>query len=125
MVMQYIDQVIPSSSRPIDGGIEVVVLAHVLQMRSAAYRDGGTLAFVVPVAVRREGVAVAGQPRLAALPVASGLWLGRPTVAPAELSQSARRMGRRAVVAMVATDGATLARLGGGRMPSIRPLPSG
>jgi hypothetical protein len=52
---QYADLVVAAGSRPVAGGVEATVLAHVLQVRSGAYRDGGTLAFVVPLAVRRQG----------------------------------------------------------------------
>jgi hypothetical protein len=48
---QYADHVAPAGSRAVTGGVEVTVLAHVLQVRSDGYQDGGTLAFVVPVAV--------------------------------------------------------------------------
>jgi hypothetical protein len=122
---QYADLVLPAGSRPVANGVEVTVLAHVLQLRSGAYRDGGTLAFVVPLTIRKEGVAVTGRPRPASLPVASGLTLPRPPTAPAELASVAGRMARRAVAAAVAGDGSTLTRLGGGRPPSTRPLPSG
>jgi hypothetical protein len=122
---QYADLVAVSGTRWVDGGIEVTVLAHLLQLRSGAYRDAGTLAFTVPLAVRRQGIAVSGSPRPAALPVASGLpGSPRPRVPP-EVSRTAGRMARQAVVAAIATDAATLARLGGGRMPSTRPLPRG
>jgi hypothetical protein len=48
-VAQYADHVVPTGSHPVPGGIEVTVLAHVLQVRSGACQDGGTLAFVVPL----------------------------------------------------------------------------
>jgi hypothetical protein len=122
---QYADQVVPAGRRPVAGGMEVTVLAHVLQVRSGAYRDGGTLAFVVPLAVRGGKVAVAGRPRPTAPPIASGLALPRPRAAPATASRLAGRMARQAVAALVTGDETTLARLGGGRPPAIRPLPSG
>jgi hypothetical protein len=124
-VAQYADLVVAAGSSPVDGGIEVTVLAHVLQLRSGTYRDSGLLAFAVPLAVGREGVAVSGRPRPTVPPVASEPMLGRPRAAPAELSPAARRLVRQAVIAFIATDAATLARLGGGRAPSTRPLPSG
>jgi hypothetical protein len=124
-VAQYADHVVPIGSSPVAGGIEVTVLAHVLQVRSGAYLDGGTLAFVVPLAARGGRVAVAGRPRPAALPIASGLSLPRPPAAPATLSQLAGRVARQAVVALLAADATTLKRLGGGRAPATRPLPSG
>jgi hypothetical protein len=122
---QYVDQVVPAGRRPVAGGIEVTVLAHVLQVRSGAYQDGGTLAFVVPLAARGGRVAVAGRPRPTAPPIASGLALSRPRAAPAGVSRLAGRMARQAVVALVTADETTLARLGGGRPPAIRDLPSG
>jgi hypothetical protein len=122
---QYADLVVPAGSRPVANGIEVTVLAHVLHLRSGTYHDGGTLAFVVPLAVGREGIAVTGGPRPASVPVASGLFLPRPPAVPPELASVAGRMARRAVAAAIARDGTTLARLGGGRPPSTLPLPSG
>jgi hypothetical protein len=116
---QYADLVVAAGSRSFAGGIEVTVLAHVLQLRSGAYRDGGTLAFVVPLVAGREGIAVAGRPRPTSLPVASGVALPRPRTPPADLPPKAARVARQAVVA---GDTATLARLGGGRAPSTRPL---
>jgi hypothetical protein len=71
-VAQYADQVVPTGSSPVAGGMEVTVLAHVLQVRAGAYRDGGILAFVVPLAVRGGRVAVAGRPRPTALPITCG-----------------------------------------------------
>jgi hypothetical protein len=124
-VAQYADLVVAAGSRPVAGGIEVTALAHVLQVRSGTYHDGGTLAFVVPLAVRRQGIAVGGRPRPAPLPAASGISAPRPAAAPAELSPAAGRVARRAVAALLAGDMATLTRLGRGREPSTRPLPSG
>jgi hypothetical protein len=124
-VAQYADLVVAAGSRPVAGGIEVTALAHVLQVRSGTYHDGGTLAFVVPLAVRRQGIAVGGRPRPAPLPAVAGISAPRPAAAPAELSPAAGRVARQAVAALVAGDMATLTRLGGGREPSIRPLPSG
>jgi hypothetical protein len=124
-VSQYVDHVVAAGSGPVAGGIEVTVLAHVLQVRSGAYRDGGTLAFVVPVAVLPRGVAVRGRPQPTVLPIASGMPGPRPQAAPTALSRPARRVARQAVAAFVADDDATLARLGGGRPPSANPLPAG
>jgi hypothetical protein len=124
-VAQYADHLTSSGSRPVEGGVEVTVLAHVLQLRSGVYQDGGTLAFAVPLAVRREGVAVSGRPRPTALPSASGLPPGRPRDVPAELSPAASRMARRAVIALVARDTATLTALGANRAPPSRQLPAG
>jgi hypothetical protein len=122
---QYADLVVAAGGRSVAGGIEVTVLAHILQVRSGAYTDAGTLAFVVPLAVRQEGIVVGGRPRPTPLPVASGISLARPRATPAQLSQAAGRLARQAVVAFVAGDTATLTRLGDGREPSGRPLPSG
>jgi hypothetical protein len=124
-VTQYADLVVAAGSAPVAGGTEVTVLAHVLQLRSGTYRDGGTLAFVVPLAVRREEVAIAGPPCPTSLPVASGLSLPRQGPAPPDLPPAARRMARLAVVALLKGDATTLAHLGGGRAPSTRPIPSG
>jgi hypothetical protein len=124
-VAQYADLVVAAGGRSVAGGIEVTVLAHVLQVRSGAYRDGGTLAFAVPLTVRREGIAVGGRPRPIPLPAASGTSIPRPRAAPAELSQAAGHVARQAVAAFAAGDTATLTRLGGGRKPATRPLPSG
>ena len=74
-VAQYADLVVPAGSRPVAGGVEVTVVAHVLQVRPDGYRDGGTLAFVVPLAVRREGIGVAGRPRPTTVPFGSRLLL--------------------------------------------------
>ena len=124
-VSQYADLVVAAGSRSVAEGVEITVLAHVLQLRSGAYRDGGTLAFVVPVVVRQEGIAVTGRPRPTSPPIGSGLSLSRPGTAPANLSPTAGRLARQAVVAFVSGDRATLTRLGGGRLPATRPLPSG
>jgi hypothetical protein len=124
-VAQYADLVVAAASRPVAGGIEVTVLAHVLQVRSGAYRDGGTLAFVVPLAGGRQGIAVGGRPRPVSLPVASGMSLPRPRAAPAERSRAAGRVARQGVIALVGGDTAALTRLGGGRQPSTHPIPSG
>ena len=124
-VGQYVDHVIAAGSSPVAGGIEVTVLAHVLQVGSGAYRDGGTLAFVVPLAVLPRGVAVSGRPRPTVPPIASGMSRASPQAVPAALSRPAGRLARQAVAAFAATDGTALARLGGGRPPSAHPLPAG
>src|SRR5215211_1077646 len=122
-VAQYTDLVVPAGSRSVVGGVEVTVVAHVLQVRSDGYRDGGTLAFVVPLAVRREGIGVAGRPRPTTVPFGSQLSLPRPRALPPSMSRLARQVAHQAVVALVTSDKAALARLGGGRAPSTRPLP--
>ena len=124
-VDQYADQVVAAGTRSVAGGFEVTVLAHVLQVRSGAYRDGGTVAFVVPVAVLPRGVVVRGRPRPTALPIASGAALSHARAAPTALARPASRMARQAVDAFVAGDRTRLARLGGGRHPPTRPLPTG
>jgi hypothetical protein len=124
-VTQYADLVVPAGSRLVAGGIEVTVIAHVLQAGSKGYRDGGTVAFVVPLAVRREGIGVTGRPRPTAVPVGSRLSLPRPPVAPPSMSHLAGRVARKAVVALVTGDQAALARLGGGQPPLARQLPPG
>jgi hypothetical protein len=124
-ITQYADHVVAGGSRPVAGGVEVTVLAHVLQVRSGTYRDGGALAFVVPLAVLPRGVAVRGRPRPTALPVASGTASPRALAAPTSLSPQAGRIARQAVKAFVAGDSTALARLGGGRRPSTRPVPAG
>lgn len=124
-VTQYADLVVVAGDRAVPGGIEVAVLAHVLQVRSDAYTDGGTLAFVVPLAARREGIAVAGKPRPTTVPVDLRAALPRQPPVPTSLSQLAGRVAHQAVVALITKDTAALGRLGGGRRPSIRPLPTG
>jgi len=124
-VAQYADLVVAAGSRTVAGGVEVTVLAHVLQVRSGTYHDGGTLAFVVPLAIHQQGIAIRDRPRPTTVPVASGSSPPRPQPAPAALSQEARSVAHQAVVAFVTEDQATLDRLGGGRAPSTRPLPAG
>ncbi|MGH2815224.1 MAG: hypothetical protein ACRDLC_08710 [Actinomycetota bacterium] len=124
-VAQYADLVVPAGSRPVAGGVEVTVVAHVLHLRSDGYRDGGTLAFVVPLVVRREGIGVAGRPRPTTVPSGSRLTLPRPPALPPSMSRLARRVAHQAVVAFVTSDKEALTRLGGGRAPSTRPFPSG
>ena len=118
---QYADLVAAADSRSVADGIEVTVVAHVLQVRADVYTDGGTLAFVVPLAVRGDEVAVAGRPRPTTVPVASQLPLPHPPAA----APSQVRAAHQAVVAFVTGDRAGLIRLGGGRAPSTRPFPSG
>jgi hypothetical protein len=124
-VSQYADQVVASGTRPVDGGIEVTVLAHVLQLRSGGYHDGGLLAFVVPLAGGQDRLAVRGAPRPTTPPVAAGLPLRRPQALSPALAAAAARVARHAVVALVQRDTAELTRLGGGIAPDIRPLPPG
>ena len=106
-------------------GVEVTVVAHVLQAGPGGYRDGGTLAFVVPLAVQPEGIGVAGHPRPTAVPVGARLALPRSRAVPPSMSRLAGRVAHQAVVALITGDEVALARLGGGRPPSTRQLPSG
>jgi hypothetical protein len=124
-VAQYADQVVASEVRPVDGGVEVTVVAHVLLLRSGGYRDAGTLAFVVPLAGGAGGLAVREAPRPTAVPVAAGRPVGRSRSVPASVAPVAARAARQAVMAMVGRDAAALARLGGGVPPAVRPLPAG
>jgi hypothetical protein len=124
-VDQYADLVVPAGSRPVTGGVEVTVVAHVLQARPGGYRDGGTLAFVVPLTVQREGIGVAGHPRPTAVPVGVRLSLPRSRAVPPSMSQLAGRVAHQAVVALITGDEVALTRLGGGRPPSTHQLPSG
>jgi hypothetical protein len=124
-VAQYADQVVASEVRPVDGGVEVTVVAHVLLRRAGGYRDAGTLAFVVPLAGGAGGLAVRGAPWPTGVPVAAGRPVGRSQAAPASVAAAASRVARQAVVAVVRRDAGTLARLGGGAPPEVRPLPVG
>jgi hypothetical protein len=124
-VAQYADLVVAAGSRPVAGGTEVTVVAHVLQVRADVYTDGGTLAFIVPLAVRGDEAAVAGRPRPTTVPVASRLSLPRPPAVTPSPARAAERAAHQAVVALISGDEAELTRLGGGRAPSTRPLPSG
>lgn len=122
---QYADLVVPAGSRPVTGGVEVTVVAHVLQAGPGGYRDGGTLAFVVPLAVQPEGIGVAGHPRPTVVPVGVRLALPRWRAVPPSMSRLAGRVAHQAVVALITGDEVALVRLGGGRPPSTRQLPSG
>jgi len=121
---QYVDYVQPVNERSVPGGLEVTVLAHLLESRAGAYREGGLLAFAIPLVRGSRGLAVSGLPRPAPLPIASGL-----TVRPAVLSPAAARgvaaVARYAVTAMLNRDRSDLAALGGGTPPEARPLPDG
>lgn len=122
---QYADLVAVAGTRSVAGGVEVNLLAHLLQVRDGVYADGGTLAFAVPLVVQGEGVAVTGRPRPTTVPVAPGLSVPRSPAVPLSLSRAAERAAHQAVVAMVTSDKAALTRLGGGRAPSTRLLPPG
>jgi hypothetical protein len=90
-VAQYADQVVASEVRPVDGGVEVTVVAHLLLLRSRGYRDAGTQAFVVPLVGGADGLAVRDAPRPTSLPVAAGRPVGRPQVVPASVAPAAAR----------------------------------
>ena len=121
---QYVDEVLPAGVRLADGTLEVTVLAHVLEVRAGQYRDGVTLAFVVPVVMGAGGFGVSGIPRPASLPV--GPVPARARVQPPpELSGAASAAAERAVTALLAGDRDGLARLGDGDLPEARALPPG
>ena len=127
---QYADQLEAVGVRPAPGGAEVTVLAHLLEVRGGSYQDRGTVAMVVPVAGGPGGLAVRGPPWPAPLPVDRSLRAPLPgSVAGPGWTTSgataARRAARRAVAALLAGDGAALARLGGGTPPATSPLPTG
>jgi hypothetical protein len=121
---QYVDYVQPVSTDSARGAVEVTVLAHLLESRSGAYRDGGMLAFVVPLARGGRRLAVSGLPRPASLPIASGLAVRRAALS-AETARAVAAVARRAVVALLRQDRADLTALGGGTSPQARPLPEG
>jgi hypothetical protein len=121
---QYADYVQPVGARSVGGVVEVTVLAHLLESRSGAYRDGGLLAFVVPLTRGAGGLAVSGLPRPTSLPIATGLTVRRPVLAP-EVARAVVAVARRAVVALLRRDHADLAALGGGTPPRTHPLPDG
>ncbi len=121
---QYPDYVLPAAVRPLEQGVEVTVLAHLLQARSGAAHDGGTVAFVVPMVDGPKGAAVSGMPRPAPLPVDPALTT-RLVALPAALAHTAAIAAGQAVVALLNGDSVTLAKLGGGAVPEARPLPDG
>ena len=127
---QYVDYVQPVATHAAAtaadgaGGVEVTVLAHLLESRSGAYQEGGMLAFVVPLTRGSHGLAVSGLPRPASLPIASDLAVRR-AVLPPEAARDVEAVARRAVAALLNRDRADLAALGGGTPPAVRPLPAG
>ncbi len=121
---QYVDYVQPVSTASARGAVEVTVLAHLLESRSGAYREGGTLAFIVPLTREPRGLAVSGLPRPTSLPMAAGLTVRRAGLAP-ERARAVTAVARRAVNALLRRDRADLVALGGGTSPQLRPLPDG
>jgi hypothetical protein len=121
---QYVDYVQPVGTRSVSGGLEVTVLAHLLESRAGAYQEGGLLAFVVPLIRGSRGLAVSGLPRPAPLPITSSLTVRRAALSP-EATRDVAAVARRAVAALLNQDRADLAALGGGAPPEARPLPDG
>jgi hypothetical protein len=65
---QYADQVLPSGARSAGAGLDVSMLAHVVEVKDGRYRDGRMVAYVVSVRATSDGVSVSGPPRPEALP---------------------------------------------------------
>ena len=106
-VSQYADLVVAAGGRSVADGVEITVLAHVLQLRSGAYRDGGHWRSSCRWSSGRKGSGH-GPAASTSLPIGSGLSRSRPGTAPANLSPTAGRLARQAVVAFVNGDRATL-----------------
>jgi hypothetical protein len=123
-VSQSPDLVLPAGVRPIERGMEVTLVAHLLQTRDGTMRDGGTVAFVVPLATGSRGMAVTGIPRPATLPVDPSLTSRAPAL-PAVAARSAAVAAGQAVAAVLNGDHTALVRLGGGGAPAVRPFPAG
>jgi hypothetical protein len=123
-VSQLADSVLAERVDRLPDGLNVTVIAHLVQTREGVPEDGGTVAFVVPLLSGPRGFAVSGLPRPAPLPLDPHLSATVPPV-PVELARAALVSGGQAVTAMLNADTATLARLGGGRPPSVRPFPPG
>lgn len=121
---QSTDLVLPAGVRPLDHGMAVTVLAHLLRTRGGPAEDGGTVAFVVPMVSGPTGIAVGGIPRPAALPIDPGL-TSRPVALPTALARSTAIAAGQTVAALLNGDGTALERLGGGTAPAIRPFPDG
>jgi hypothetical protein len=123
-VSQLTDSVVAEHVDRLPNGLNVTVIAHLVQTREGVPADGGTVAFVVPLLSGPRGFAVSGLPRPAPLPLDPGL---SATVAPLpiELARAAANSAGRAVTAMLDADRSSLARLGGGTPPSMRPFPPG
>jgi hypothetical protein len=123
-VSQSADLVAPAGGRRVNGGLEVTVLAHLVQTRAGRAQDGGTVAFIVPMIGGARGVAVAGLPRPAALPIDPAT-ASRPVTLPTALARSVTAIAGQAVAAVLKGDRAALERLGGDVAPVVRPFPSG
>jgi hypothetical protein len=123
-VSQLTDVVLAERVHRLPDGLSVTVVAHLVQTRQGVPTDGGTVAFVVPLLSGPRGFAVSGLPRPAQLPLDPSL---SATVAPLpiELARAAANSAGQAVTAMLDANRSSLARLGGGRPPSIRPFPPG
>ncbi len=121
---QYVDYVQPVGTHSAREIVEVTVLAHLLESRSGAYREGGILAFVVPLTRGSRGLAVSGLPRPAPLPIAAGLTVRRVVLSP-QTARDVAAVARRAVAALLNHDRADLVALGGGTAPGTRSLPDG
>jgi Conjugative transposon protein TcpC len=122
---QYVDYVQPAGIHSTAGGaVQVTVLAHLLESRSGAYRDGGMLAFVVPLTAGGRGLTVSGLPRPAPVPITAGLTVRLPAL-PAAAARDVGVVARRAVVALLSRNHADLNALGGGTAPEVRELPDG
>ncbi|HZD67765.1 MAG TPA: hypothetical protein VFA45_02235 [Actinomycetes bacterium] len=123
-VSQSTDLVLPAGVRSTRGGVQVTVIAHLLRTAEGPAQDGGTVAFVVPMIPGSRGIAVGGLPRPAALPVDPAL-ASRPVALPAAQARAAAAAAGRAVAAVLDGDWDTLAKLGGGSAPVVRPFPDG
>lgn len=123
-VLQSADLVLPTSVQPAGAGMDVTVVAHLLRTRDGPQRDGGTVAFVVPLVAGSRGMAVGGLPRPAALPVDPSL-AARQVALPGALARSTAVAAGQAVAAVLNGDRAALGRLGGGHTPAVRPFPNG
>jgi hypothetical protein len=121
---QYADYVAPAGVRSLRDGVEVIVLAHLLQDRSGEAHDAGTVAFAVPMRNGPRGAAVSGLPRPARVPVDPSL-VTRSIALPAALARATAIAAGQGVAAMLNGDRVALARLGGGKVPDARPLPDG
>jgi hypothetical protein len=121
---QSADLVLPAGVRPVKGGMEVTVLAHLVRTRDGQAGDGGTVAFSIPMVAGSAGMAVDGIPRPVVLPVDPSPASG-PVALPAALARGAAAAAGQAVAAVLNGDRAALVRLGGGAAPVVRPFPDG
>lgn len=123
-VSQLTDSVLAAHVDRLPGGLNVTVIAHLVQIREGVPADGGTVAFAIPLLGGPRGFAVSGLPRPAPLPLDPSLSATGPPL-PIELARAAANSAGQAVAAMLDADRSSLARLGGGRPPSVRPFPPG